>query len=50
MGATAIKRVAIYTRVSTDEQDDAMQLAALRDYARRREITVGGVEKALVQG
>lgn len=36
MGATAIKRVAIYTRVSTDEQDDAMQLAALRDYARKR--------------
>ncbi len=36
MGETAIQRVAIYTRVSTDEQDDAMQVSALRDYAKKR--------------
>jgi DNA invertase Pin-like site-specific DNA recombinase len=30
------KRVAIYARVSTDEQDEGMQLTALRELASQR--------------
>ena len=33
---TRPKRVAIYARVSTDEQDESMQLTALRDMASSR--------------
>lgn len=38
----AIKRVAIYCRVSTHEQNVDLQLSELREYAARRGLTIAG--------
>lgn len=45
-----MKRVAIYTRVSTDEQKNDLQLLDLKEYAARRDYEIYAVYEDVISG